>query len=53
MPDNMVRCHVYLTHEQCRWIQLRGAGVRSKSSVVREVLNRVMEKMPMEDAVQE
>jgi hypothetical protein len=45
-PD-MIRCHVYLTREQCEWIELRGGGVRSKSSIVREVLNRVMEMMPM------
>jgi hypothetical protein len=43
----MIRCHVYLTREQCEWIELRGGGVRSKSSIVREVLNRVMEMMPM------
>lgn len=48
--DNMTRVHVYLTSEQRRWIKLRAAGVRSSSSVVREVLNRAMEMMPMEDA---
>jgi len=45
-PD-MIRCHVYLTREQCEWIEWRGGGVRSKSSVVREALNRVIEVMPI------
>jgi hypothetical protein len=46
---NLVRCPIYLTREQLRWIVLRADGIRSKSAVVREVLNRVMEIMPMED----
>ena len=46
----LTRVHVFLTKEQCRWIELRANGVRSKGSVIREVLNRVMEMMPMEDA---
>jgi hypothetical protein len=46
---DLVRCPIYLTHKQLRWITLRADGLRSKSEVVRELLNRVMEIMPMED----
>ena len=43
--------NVSLTPEQRRWIELRSSSRGcSKGAVVREVLNRVMEMMPMEDA---
>lgn len=49
MPKKLTHTHVSLTPEQLRWIELRGKSRgSSKSDVVREVLDRVMEMMPME-----
>jgi len=50
-PDapGMRRVHIYLTDAQLKWIELRANGVRSRSSVIREVLNRMMDVMPMQD----